>query len=241
MRIELSNYRNIVILTGAGVSAGSGLPTYRGPGGVWHDHNVAEYGTIEALQENPDKTWGLFGPMRTAVRHAEPNEAHLALARAEGLMHPDQKFVLVTQNVDGLHQRAGSKAVLELHGDIGTSRCIDESCSLRPFQDEADHTSATSQCPVCGKQLRPGIVLFGEPIPALASWTAKRALRECDLFIAAGTSGLVSPAADMVRSAAYSGARTVLVNLEPTDRENPAFQEKYYGPAEVLLPQLLQA
>ena len=240
MRIQLSNYRNIVILTVAGVSAGSGLPTYRGTGGVWMEHNVAEYGTIEALHEHPEKTWGLFGPMRAAVRQAQPNAAHLALARIEGVLHPDQKFLLITQNVDGLHQRAGSKAVIELHGDISASRCIDEFCKLPPFVDVADHAAGTPGCPACGKALRPGIVLFGEPIPALASWIAKRALRDCDLFMAVGTSGLVSPAADMVRSAAYAGARTVLVNLEPTDPDNPAFQEKYYGPAEVLLPQILQ-
>lgn len=240
MGIQLSNYRNIVILTGAGVSAGSGLPTYRGTGGFWLEHNVAEYGTVEALHQSPEKVWGLFGPLRAAIRQAQPNAAHLSLARVEGLLNADQKFRLVTQNVDGLHQRAGSRAVVELHGDLRTSRCMDESCRFPPFADEADHAAATPQCPVCTKTLRPGIVLFGEPIPALASWTAKRALRDCDLFIAVGTSGMASPAADMVRSAAYAGARTVLVNLEPADRDNPAYQEKYYGPAEVLLPQLLE-
>lgn len=240
MRIQLSTCRSIVVLTGAGVSAGSGLATYRGPGGVWEKHKVAEYGTIEALNAHPERTWALFGPLRSAVRQALPNAAHRALAQVEGALQAHQQFVLVTQNVDGLHQRAGSRAVVELHGNLRTSRCTDEACSLLPFEDEDAHLAAIPRCPICGKVLRPGIVLFGEPIPALASWTAKRALRDCDLFIAIGTSGLVSPAAEMVRSAAYAGARTVLVNLEPSAADNPAFQEKYYGPAEELLPRLLE-
>jgi NAD-dependent deacetylase len=145
----------------------------------------------------------------------------------------------VTQNVDSLHQRAGSRQVVELHGNIAITRCSREQCDLPRFVDHEAHSDRVPCCPKCGGVLRPDVVLFGEAIPALASWHVKRALRDCDLFIAIGTSGLVTPAADYVRSAEYAGARTILVNLEKQLRRNPAFQEEYFGKAEEILPALL--
>ncbi|HEV7507636.1 MAG TPA: NAD-dependent deacylase [Thermoanaerobaculia bacterium] len=241
MRLDFTRYGNIVILTGAGVSAGSGLRTYRGPGGVWEEHNVEEYGHIRTLLERPEKTWQLFGVLRATLRAAEPNAAHLALAQLEARLRQDQKFLLVTQNVDGLHQRAGSRNVVELHGNLGLTRCSNDACDLEPFADEEAHAGHVPACPRCSSCLRPHIVLFGEPIPIDAAWTVKLALRNCDLFIAIGTSGLVAPAANFVRSAEYAGARTVYVNLEPMNPPDRAFQEVYLGKAEEILPELLDS
>lgn len=239
MRLNRADYSRIVVLTGAGISAGSGLRTYRGPDGVWDEYEVETYGHASAMSERPDRCWQLFGGMRKPVLQAQPNAAHRALAQWEAELSPGQELLVVTQNVDALHQRAGSRNVVELHGNIMSTRCSNVSCSLEPYRDEHPHDTAVPHCPQCGSVLRPDVVLFGEEIPALEGWTVKRALRDCDLFIAIGTSGLVTPAANYVRGAAYAGARTLLVNLEPMQPRNPAFQEEYLGPAEEILPSLL--
>ena len=238
-RINSTQYSRIVVLTGAGISAGSGLRTYRGPDGVWQEHDVERLGKASALGERPAETWRLFGSMRAPVLAARPNAAHRALAAFEAQLRPSQQFLLATQNVDSLHQAAGSKNVCEIHGNLMFTRCSNPNCSLPRFRDESAHSDRVPQCNVCGSALRPDIVLFGEELPLQESWTVKRALRECDLFIAVGTSGLVEPAASYVRGAEYAGARTILVNLEPLARPNPAFKEQYIGRAEALLPQLL--
>ncbi len=239
MHLDLSPYRQIVVLSGAGVSAESGLSTYRGPGGVWEAHQVQDYGNARALAENPAKTWQLFGGLRASIREAVPNAAHRALAQAEARLRPDQQFLLITQNVDGLHQRAGSRRVVELHGTLLKTRCSSPACGLPPFQDDEAHLAAVPACPACGAALRPDVVLFDEELPARALWDSKRALRDCDLFLAIGTSGHVAPASIFVRAAAYAGARTVFINLEPLNPPNPAFQEAHLGRAGELLPRLL--
>jgi NAD-dependent deacetylase len=239
MRLDRSRYSRIVVLTGAGISAGSGLRTYRGPDGVWQRYEVEKFGHADSLAQRPQETWRLFGGMRVPVLAAKPNAAHMALAGWEAGLAPHQEFLLVTQNVDALHQRAGSRNVVELHGSIMVTRCSNSSCKLKPYRDEQAHLDAVPKCPMCGSVLRPDVVLFGEEIPALPDWTVKRALRDCDLFIAVGTSGLVTPAANYVRGAEYAGARTILVNLEPMAQPNPAFKEQYLGPAEEILPALL--
>jgi NAD-dependent deacetylase len=239
MRIDLCSYSRIVILTGAGISAASGLRTFRGSGGVWEEYNVEEFGNARALKERPLEMWRLFGGMRASVQNAIPNPAHLALARWEARLGHDQQFLLVTQNVDALHQRAGSRRVVELHGNIAFTRCSNTACNLEPYHDTEVHDRSVPRCPKCGSALRPDVVLFGEAIPALASWETQRALRDCDLFIAIGTSGMVAPAANFVRSAEYAGARTILVNLEAMSPPDPAFKEEYLGKAEEVLPRLL--
>jgi NAD-dependent deacetylase len=239
MRIPRSQYSRIVVLTGAGISAASGLRTYRDPEGVWEEYEVEKYGHADALTNRPEETWRLFGGMRQPVLSVKPNAAHLALAQWEASLAPHQELLIATQNVDSLHQRAGSRNVVELHGNIMFTKCSNSSCSLQPYRDEQSHIEQVPTCSKCGSVLRPDVVLFGEEIPALPSWTVKRALRDCDLFIAIGTSGLVTPAANYVRSAEYAGARTILVNLEPMMKPNPAFKEQYLGPAEKILPDLL--
>lgn len=239
MRIDRRRYRRVVILTGAGVSVGSGLRTYRGPGGVWDEHDVERLGHAQALADRPADTWKLFGSMREPVRSARPNPAHFALARWEAELTAGQELLLVTQNVDGLHQLAGSRNVCEIHGNLMYSRCANPNCTIERFRDEDTHSREVPRCPACGSALRPDVVLFGEELPTLSSWTAKKALRDCDLFVAIGTSGTVAPASTYVRSAEYAGARTVFINLEPMAVPNPAFQEQYLGPAEELLPEIL--
>jgi NAD-dependent deacetylase len=239
MRLDPTQYSRIVILTGAGISAASGLRTYRGPDGIWEEYEVEKYGHADTLASHPEETWRLFGGMRQPVLTVKPNAAHLALARWEASLGAHQEFLIVTQNVDALHQRAGSRNVVELHGNIMFTKCSSSSCTLEPYRDEQSHHDQVPMCPKCGSVLRPDVVLFGEEIPALPSWTVKRALRDCDLFVAIGTSGLVTPAANYVRSAEYAGARTILVNLEPMTKPNPAFKEQYLGPAEKVLSELL--
>ncbi len=238
MKIDIQQYKNIVILTGAGVSAASGIRTYRGKDGVWNEFDVQEYGHVDRLRDKPERIWQLFGPLRTQLVTASSNNAHYALAKVEHNLGPHQNFVLITQNVDGLHQRAGSGNVIELHGSILKTRCTNPACTLSPFIDTDPHDTDVPRCPACSGVLRPDIVLFGEQIPVHQSWQSKRALRDCDLFIAVGTSGTVSPASNFVRSAKYAGARTLYVNLEPMMPRNPEFMEEYLGSAENLLPEL---
>lgn len=226
-----------MVLTGAGISVASGLRPYRGPTGLWTDDPERRAdATLTRSREDPWSTWRAFGPLRQAIVDAQPNAAHHALARAEERVADGGTLTVITQNIDGLHQAAGSSSVIELHGNLCRTKC--SSCDIDPFED-ASNPSALPKCTACSAPLRPDIVLFDEPMPALQEWEAKRALRDCDLFLAIGTSGTVSPASNFVRSAEYEGARTVYVNLEPLDPPNPMFHETVLGPAETVLPALL--
>jgi NAD-dependent deacetylase len=238
--LGVDRYRNIVVLTGAGVSVASGLRPYRGPGGLWENTGVAELATPKALAERPGDVWRLFGSVRVEARAARPNAAHEALAAVERKLGDGAQFTLITQNIDQLHQRAGSRNVIELHGSVFRTRCSADACDLQPFDDEDPHAGSRSRCPRCGAGLRPDVVLFDEAIPGGAEWQAKRALRDCDFFLAVGTSGTVSPASNFVRAAEFARARTVLVNLEPMKPRHPAYDEEYLGRAEELLPVLLR-
>lgn len=234
--LDLTRYRQIVFLTGAGISAASGLRTYRGTDGLWKEEDADARATAEGFARDPLGAWRLFGPLRKAARDALPNPAHVALAELEQRLE-GASVTIITQNVDGLHQRAGSRGVIELHGSVHRTRCSDPACALAPFDDH-DVPDAVPPCPRCGAALRPDVVFFGEAIPAEAEWHAKRSLRDCDLFVAIGTSGTVSPAASFVRSAEYAGAHTVLVNLEPMQPRHPAFQREILGRAEEIVPSL---
>jgi NAD-dependent deacetylase len=233
-RIDLSAYTSIVVLTGAGVSAESGLPTYRGAGGLWTQGDTAEVSQAEIVRTNPARMWEFFGSLRPMILEAQPNAAHIALSQAQSKLSASQSMTIITQNIDGLHQRAGSKQVVELHGSLFRTRCANEKCQLSAFDDSQKYAEPPL-CKLCGSVLRPAIVLFGEALPPEAEHKAKRALRAVDLFIAIGTSGTVSPAADFVRSAKYMGAKTVLVNLDKAD--NQSFDQQIIGPAGTVLPQ----
>jgi NAD-dependent deacetylase len=240
MHIDFSAYSRIVVLTGAGISVASGLRPYRGPGGVWEEADIARLAHADAVANSPADVWRAFGPMRETILRAEPNPAHSALAQFERSLRPHQNLLVVTQNIDGLHTKAGSRSVVEIHGNMLFTRCSDERCKFPRTYDEAMHKDSLPKCPVCTKPLRPDVVFFGEYPDAEASWTVKRALRDCDLFLAIGTSGVVSPASEFVRSADYAGARTVFINIEPLPAGARYFREQIVGRAEELLPSLLR-
>jgi NAD-dependent protein deacetylase/lipoamidase len=247
-RQPLTACRNIVVLTGAGVSVASGI---RGPGGLRNDPEIEKLAFREALDENPIAAWQFCSDIRKMSLNAKPNAAHLALARFEKNLRPDQQFLLITQNVDGLHQRAGSRNIVEIHGSIHRSKCSDYSCFSYPFEDDKfyDPTEKICQrvyrdiphCRKCGPLLCPDMMMFGEMISPHISVTATAALKNCDLFIAIGTSGSVFPANQCVRAARAAGARTIYINMEPlgSAMEEPIFDEMIIGKAEEMLPKLM--
>ncbi len=231
--ISPQRYRKVVFLTGAGISASSGLSTYRGTGGVWEKENVAEVGTAEAIAADPVKVWKAFRPIACAVRQAEPNPAHLAITRFQQAAGEDNWVCVLTQNVDGLHRKAGTRSVLGLHGSLHRVRCTN--CP-RPAEELEIVPELPPECPDCGSPQRYDVVLFGEALKGTAAMGMMVAMEDCELFISVGTSGLVYPAAELVEQATAQGARTISVNLE---HEDTRFQENYLGPAEELLPRLL--
>ncbi len=225
--IDYRAFKNIVILTGAGLSAGSGLPTYRGKNGLWKDGKVDPRATAEGIQASPHGVWELFLPMREELLKVEPNAGHLALAKFERSLPEDTNFTIITQNVDNLHRRAGSRNVVELHGNLLRSRCTQELCRSESFDDARLYGGI---CTTCGAVLRPDIVLFGEAVPAMD--LVRKALMSVDLFVGVGTSGTVMPAAMMVDYAKLNDAVTVEFNLEPSG----SFSHFVEGPAEETLP-----
>jgi NAD-dependent deacetylase len=219
------------VLTGAGISVASGLRPYRGKGGLWDEQpELEELATAEGLARDPHGVWRAFGPMRRIAKEAQPNAAHFALAKLEERV----PLAILTQNVDGLHQRAGSKNVVELHGTLFETKC-DRCGRVRP--DDVPHETAPT-CE-CGALERLKVVLFDEALDVDVERAARDAIRGCDLFVAIGTSGTVYPAANYARSAKFEGARTVLINLEAMLTKNPYFDEEILGPAETLLPSLI--
>jgi NAD-dependent deacetylase len=238
MTIDVSTYKSITVLTGAGISVASGLCTYRGAGGIWEKYDVEYYGHVDRIKDAPEKLWELFGSLRGSVGNVKPNQAHSALASLEKYLKPSQCFQLVTQNIDGLHQLAGSANVIELHGNIAMTRCSSTDCKLNPFHDKDPHTDKPPSCKVCSSPLIPNVTLFGEALPSYETWLVKNALRDCDLFLAIGTSGTVSPASNYVRSADYAGARTIYINIESLNPRNPYFKEEIIGRAEEILPSI---
>jgi NAD-dependent deacetylase len=235
--IELGKYRRIVVMTGAGISVASGLPTYRGTGGLWDKVDVQSHATAAAIEADPARVWSFFAEVRAQIAVAHANAGHLAIAQAERRLRDDQQLTVLTQNVDGLHTLAGSTRVVELHGSLRRSRCT--RCDFSRLEDLASSPALCPACPNCSAPMRHAVILFDEPLSVDAEWQSKKALRDCDLFLAVGTSGTVSPASNFVRAAEYAGARTVYVNLEPMTPTNPAFREVILGRADELLPQLL--
>lgn len=228
--MDLASYRNIVVLTGAGISQSAGLPTYRGPGGMWTDPRLEGLSHADALISRRTEACTMFWGFQRSISKVEPTVAHRALAAFEARLPAHASFLIITQNVDGLHQRAGSRRVCEYHGTLARWRC--EICATELVPPDGDP-------PVhCGQIMRPAAVLFGEMIPPDAEHTAKRALRDCDLFVSIGTSGTVSPASSFVRWAEYSGARRLLLNLEIYDEAREVFTECHAGTADDLVPRL---
>jgi NAD-dependent deacetylase len=235
LSMNLNGFHQIVILTGAGVSVGSGLPTYRGPGGLWESADIARLVEARHLPGSLPGLWQLYSERRRVALAAEPNPAHLAIADLQKAR--PHAVVLFTQNVDGLHQRSGSPQVAEMHGSAFRTRCTNPRCALPPFDDTRSYDTVPL-CPLCSSPLRPDVVLFGETLSEAVLRQAQSALSQCDLFLAVGTSGFVWPAAAFVQIAAQAGAHTMLVNLEIGETAEE-FDEVILGRAEEVLPKLL--
>ena len=229
-----TRYKRVAILTGAGVSVASGLPTYRGPGGLWESEKIAAIVHADSIPDRLPELWALYSERRRAALAAGPNPAHVAIAGVQKRFW--DAVTLITQNVDGLHQRAGSEGVLELHGSGFRTRCT--RCALPPFPDERLYR-APPPCPACSAPLRPDVVLFGETLDERIIIQAERAARACDLFLAVGTSGVVFPAAYLLPSARAAGARCIAVNVEPSGPPESLLHEEILGRAEETLPILL--
>ena len=220
---------NIVILTGAGVSAESGLKTFRGPDGLWEGHRVEDVCTPEAYARDPALVHQFYDARRARAAEVEPNAAHRALAQLEAAWDGD--FLLVTQNVDSLHERAGSKRLVHMHGQLDSGWCL--ACGDRFAWTGPMGTEAACSCCGAAGAVRPDIVWFGEMPYAME--TIEAALMAADLFVSIGTSGAVYPAAGFVQTARYCGARTVEINLEPS-LGSLFFDERRIGPASVEVP-----
>jgi NAD-dependent protein deacetylase/lipoamidase len=227
--VALNEIRNIVILTGAGISAESGLDTFRAIDGLWEGHNVEDVATPEAFRRDPALVHTFYNARRAQLDSAEPNAAHKALAQLDAEWPGE--FLLITQNVDDLHERAGSKRLIHMHGQNKKGWCL--ACDQRfAWEGPMDEGSA---CPSCGASggLRPDIVWFGEMPYDMDR--IEEALQRCDLFVSIGTSGAVYPAAGFVQTARYRGARTLEMNLEPS-AGSFLFNESRGGEAGDLVP-----
>jgi len=223
----MSQYQRIVALTGAGISADSGLATFRDGGGLWENHRIEDVATPEAFDRNPQLVHRFYNERRLGAAQAKPNAAHECLAAVE---KQSDAFVLISQNVDDLHQRAGSEYLLSMHGQLNQYQCVQ--CHVI---DVVNHDLIVdSVCPHCQNRgsLRPNIVWFGE-MPLYMDEIMSR-LMACDLFIAIGTSGTVYPAAGFVEIAKRNKAHTVMLNLDGTD--NPLFDVVKTGPASKVVP-----
>jgi len=227
--------RHVAVLTGAGISAESGIPTFREAlTGLWATYDAEELATAEGFARQPRVVWQWYESRRAAIRAAQPNAGHRALAALADLV---PRLTLVTQNVDGLHRRAGSPDVIELHGNILRSRCSREGIVM-----EAGSTSESPPpCARCGAPLRPDVVWFGEILPAAALVAAEAAAAACDVFLSVGTSNIVYPAAGLPWSAAARGAPVLVVNTTAEGQPRGPNIHFALGPAGAVLPALLAA
>ena len=217
-RKRLEEARRVAVLTGAGISKPSGIPTFRDAEGLWKNFNPLDYATPEAYARDPEKVWAWYAWRIQKVREAKPNPAHYALVELERrILSRGGSFLLVTQNVDGLHALAGSQNLVELHGNLLRARC--EACGKRFPLPEA--FAPPPFCPACGHRARPDVVWFGEFLPEGAWERAERAFAEADFALVVGTSAEVEPAASLGRIAFASGAYLVEVNPEPTPLTPP--------------------
>ncbi len=229
--------RHICVLTGAGVSAESGVPTFRDAMvGLWEKHDPHQLATRQGFAEDPKLVWGWYQWRRQLVLEVEPNPGHVALAELETLAN---RLTLITQNVDGLHQRAGSHEVIEFHGNLFVDRCFEKgnivASSVQPAAEGEPPT-----CPSCGGFVRPGVVWFGEAIPEAALAGAFAAARDCDVYLSIGTSSEIDPAAGLFDIARSSGATTVEINRDVTG-QTAHFDFVLSGKSGEVLPQLVES
>lgn len=234
---QLVDAAHVAVLTGAGISAESGIPTFRDPEGLWEKFDPQELANVNAFLENPELVQGWYVHRRNLAQETTPNAAHEALTQLE--QHIDT-FTLITQNVDNLHQRAGSENVVELHGNITRNYCID--CERSASDDEMASIAEgePARCPECGGYIRPDVVWFGEMLPQEALRQANDAATQADVFLSVGTSAVVQPAAGLPLTAKQHGAYLVEVNIEETAITDYA-DTVLRGKAGDVLPSLVSA
>ncbi len=233
----LAPHDRIFVLTGAGISAESGLPTFRGAEGIWRGQRAQDIATPEAFRANPEKVWQFYSERRKRHSTVVANPAHFALASLEQSL--GDRFFLCTQNVDSLHEQAGSQRVIHMHGRLMQTRCSKEGCRSKPFDDDRMYMSQMEipNCPVCGSILRPHVCWFGETPYSMDRIFEQ--LRICNLLLTVGSSGVVEPAASFVRMARINKARAIYIG--PEEPANKAFfDEVVLGKAAQVLPDLLQ-
>jgi len=232
--------RSVVVLTGAGVSAESGVPTFRGAGGLWRNYQATSLATPEAFADDPQLVWEFYNYRRELLAPLKPNPGHFAIAALEERI---PGFTLVTQNIDNLHRIAGSKNIVELHGNIWRVRCSNPACGNAKEPRENRQVPVSPLPPLCGDcggLLRPHIVWFGEMLDPAVLGTSMRATGEADFFIVAGTSAVIQPAAGMPLMARKAGAFVLEINPEPTDLSD-ALNESVQEASGAALPLLVEA
>jgi len=223
-----------MVSTGAGVSTESGVPAFRGIGGLWEDFRPEELATPEGFQRDPEKVWKWYDWRRQIIKQVEPNRGHKALVEMQSCF---PRFFLFTQNIDGLHQRAGSKNVYELHGNIWRAQCMKEKIRFEFLQTPLDEIPPHCSC---GSLIRPDVVWFGEPLPAEIMRTAWDVAANCDFFFMIGSSATVEPAASLAWIARENGGVVVEINEEATAVTEIA-NEFFLGKSGIILPALIDA
>ena len=229
----ISRSNKVVAFTGAGISVESGIPDFRGAGGLWEKFDPMEYATIEAFRADPKKVWAMLKEMGTLLESSRPNAAHLALARLERMGHVRS---VITQNIDHLHQEAGNTKVIEYHGSHRKLICL--SCGRQYAKEEVPLETLPPLCR-CAGVLKPTVVFFGEPIPWAAHLEAMEEARNCEVMLVIGTSAIVSPACDIPVMAKRAGAVVVEVNLEETQLTRSASDWILKGSASRILQSVL--
>jgi NAD-dependent deacetylase len=232
VRKWLVEARSVAVLTGAGVSAESGVPTFRDADGLWNQYRVQDLATPSAFARDPKLVWDWYNWRRAVLSEVKPNPGHYALAELEKRI---REFTLITQNVDGLHELAGNQNVLRLHGSVWSVRCL--ACGQETLDKRIPMPDIPPHCD-CGGLLRPAVVWFGEPLPPKIWKAAEAAARSADLFLVIGTSAVVYPAAGLAQLAKSSGARVVEINVAETPLTSE-IDEFLQGPSGELLPQLI--
>jgi len=234
VRKWLANAASVAALTGAGISAESGIPTFRGPGGLWRTYRAEDLATPQAFARDPHLSWEWYNWRRGIIATAEPNAGHVALAEVERRL---PSFTLLTQNVDGLHDRAGSRRILKVHGDIWTLRCT--ACAREWRYERPSLPELPPKCE-CGGLARPGVVWFGEGLPEDVWSAAVDAVRAAQVLLVIGTSALVYPAAGLVQLAQSAGAKVVEINVAETP-VSAMVDLSWRASATTALPQLIQS
>lgn len=229
---QLKTAKSVVFFSGAGISAESGIPTFRGKDGIWNKFRPEELANFDAFIRNPELVWEWYNYRKIIIHNSKPNNGHYAIVEFEKYF---DEVIVITQNVDNLHRRAGSKIIYELHGNIEKNFCV--RCKKR-YEDDLEIEEGVPRC-TCGGLIRPDVVWFGEFLPADQFQASENAARNCDVFFIVGTSAVVYPAASLVEVAKNSGAFLVEINIEETEATSLA-DVSLFGKSGEVLPQIVE-